>query len=247
MTNDVTIERTELVRWAEALAGVARTGLGFTESLYESERYEEILAIAASIAVAADNTNTATSTDREQASGDNRSGSGPAPIVAQWLRSVGTGISGYVTPKIAVGAVVSDNDGRILLVQRSDSGVWLYPTGWADVGYSAAEVALKEVREETGVRCEVVRTLAIHDGLRAGFSDVPLYSIVFLCSYVDGELAHHPQECLDVGWFAQNELPSPIASAGRWVDHAFAAIEGSDDSVYHDKPRHPVWGNPASS
>ena len=44
--------RQDLLRWAEALAGIARTGLGFTESLYERERFEEILAIAADIRVA---------------------------------------------------------------------------------------------------------------------------------------------------------------------------------------------------
>ena len=41
--------RRDLLRWAEALAGSARTGLGFTESLYERERYEEILHVAAEI------------------------------------------------------------------------------------------------------------------------------------------------------------------------------------------------------
>ena len=30
----------ELLKWAEQLSGIARTGLGFTESLYEQERYE---------------------------------------------------------------------------------------------------------------------------------------------------------------------------------------------------------------
>ncbi len=39
----------ELLRWSEALAGIARTGLGFTDSLYERERYEEVLQIAADI------------------------------------------------------------------------------------------------------------------------------------------------------------------------------------------------------
>ena len=51
--------------------------------------------------------------------------------------SSGDGVSGYVTPKVAVGAVVGNDDGEILLIQRSDSGIWLYPTGWADIGYSA--------------------------------------------------------------------------------------------------------------
>ena len=36
----------DLLNWAETLAGIARTGLGFTESLYEKERYEEILKVA---------------------------------------------------------------------------------------------------------------------------------------------------------------------------------------------------------
>ena len=43
----------DLVRWSEALAGIARTGLGFTESLYERERFEEVLKVAADIRVAA--------------------------------------------------------------------------------------------------------------------------------------------------------------------------------------------------
>ena len=43
----------DLVRWSEALAGIAKTGLGFTESLYEQERFQEVLAVAADIAHAA--------------------------------------------------------------------------------------------------------------------------------------------------------------------------------------------------
>ena len=48
------VTQQDLIRWSEALAGVARTGLGFTESLYERERFEEVLNIAADIRVAAD-------------------------------------------------------------------------------------------------------------------------------------------------------------------------------------------------
>ena len=43
----------DLLRWAETLAGVARTGLGFTKSLYEQERFEEVLKVAADIRAAA--------------------------------------------------------------------------------------------------------------------------------------------------------------------------------------------------
>ena len=220
----------DLLRWAESLAGVARTGLGFTTNPYEMERFDEILHIAADIRAAAD--------EAHGPGGEHRS---PDQIRGEWLRAVGSGVPGYVTPKVAIGAVVGDDDGRLLLIQRSDSGTWLYPTGWADVGYSPAEVAVKEVLEETGIRREIVRPLAIIDGLRRGYSRIPLYSLVFHCRAVGGELAPHPQECLDAGWFAQHELPSPLASGDQWIDHAFAALAGDDTSVMYDLPRSPVW------
>ena len=76
-----------------------------------------------------------------------------------------------------MGAAVGNDKGELLLVKRADSGVWLYPTGWADVGYSAAEVVVKEVLEETGIEAEPLRLIAVLDGLRLGFTRVPLYSL----------------------------------------------------------------------
>jgi ADP-ribose pyrophosphatase YjhB (NUDIX family) len=129
----------------------------------------------------------------------------------------------------------------VLLVQRADSRVWLYPTGWADIGYSASEVAIKEVREETGIRCEPVRLLGILDGMRLGFTRVPLYSILFHCRSLGGELRCHPLECADAGWFAEDELPQPLAGAGRWTPLAFAAARGDDVTPYFDPPRDEPW------
>ncbi len=217
------ITEADLLRWAEALSGIARTGLGFTESLYEQERFEEVLAVAADIRHAAD-----TDVDRET-------------LVSEWLKGVGKGVPGYVTPKVAVGAVVGNDDGQILLIQRSDSGVWLYPTGWADVGYSPAEVAVKEVAEETGIHCEVTGLIAVLDGLRLGFTRVPLYSLVFLCRAVGGDLVPHPLETKGAGWFGRQDLPSPLAGYEQWGDLAFDAIEGNAGPVWFDEPRDPPW------
>ena len=213
----------ELLRWAEALAGIARTGLGFTENLYERERFEEILHVAADIRA--------------------RAADGPAPDhqVDEWLKSVGKGVPGYVTPKVAIGAVVGNDAGEMLLIQRADSGVWLFPTGWADVGYSAAEVAEKEVLEETGIEVEVVRLISVLDGMRQGFTRMPLYSLVFHCRAVGGHLRAHPLEVTDVGFFAEHELPEPVANADRWAAHAFSAIRGEPVEVDFDRPRRPAW------
>ena len=221
----------QLLRWSEALAGIARTGLGFTESLYEQERFEEVLRVAADIRVAVDHG----AVGAEDAEG----------LVEEWLASVGKGVPGYVTPKVAVGAAVGNDQGEMLLVQRADSGVWLYPTGWADVGYSAAEVVVKEVEEETGIECEVVRLIAVLDGLRIGMSRIPLYSLVFQCRAIGGELQAHPLETADVGWFALDQLPFPLAGAERWGEHVFSALRGDPIEVLYDSVRSPIWrGDP---
>ena len=228
VVGDERLTEADLLRWSEALAGIARTGLGFTDSVYERERFEEVLQVAADIHVAA--------ARRHE----------PADVVDEWLRSVGDGVAGYVTPKVAVGAVVGNDEGEILLIQRSDSGVWLYPTGWADIGYSASEVAVKEVREETGIEVDVRRLIGVFDGLRLGFTRTPLYSLVFHCDAKGGEIDPHPMECLDAGFFAMDDLPSPLAGFEQWGAHAFAAIRGEPIEVLFDLPRAEVWRSPAS-
>ena len=50
---DSPVSAADLLRWAETLSGIARTGLGFTQSLYEQERFEEVLKVAADIRAAA--------------------------------------------------------------------------------------------------------------------------------------------------------------------------------------------------
>lgn len=216
-----------LLRWSESLAAIARTGLGFTESLYEKERFEEVLRVAADIRAAAD-----LGLDGvEDADG----------LVEEWLGQVVPGIPGYVTPKVAVGAAVGNDNGELLLIKRADSGVWLYPTGWCDVGYSAAEVAAKEVLEETGIESEPVRLIAVLDGLRLGFTRIPLYSLVFYCRATGGTLNPHPLECQDVGWFSPDKLPNPLVGVERWGEHVFAAIRGEVREVLYDRVRRPMW------
>jgi 8-oxo-dGTP pyrophosphatase MutT (NUDIX family) len=217
------IGASDLLRWAETLSGIARTGLGFTQSLYEQERFQEVLHVAADIRSAA----------IEEAESD--------ALFEEWLSTVGEGVAGYITPKVAVAAVVGNEAGELLLTQRADSGWWLYPVGWADVGYSPSEIAIKEVYEETGIECEPVSLIAVLDGLRLGFARTPLYSLVFHCKMIGGELRGHPLETSAVGFFGRDALPQPLAGAHRWVDVAFAAINGDEPPCSFDLPRTPPW------
>jgi ADP-ribose pyrophosphatase YjhB (NUDIX family) len=221
--DDPAISAADLLRWAETLSGIARTGLGFTKSLYEQERFEEVLKVASDIRAAA----------VEEAEAD--------VLFEEWLSTVGDGVAGYVTPKVAVAAVVGNERGEILLTQRADSGWWLYPVGWADVGYSPSEIAAKEVFEETGIEVEVQSLIAVLDGLRLGFARLPMYSLVFHCRMTGGELRGHPLETSAVGFFPRDALPQPLAGAHRWLDLAFDAIDGKPAPAWFDPPRDPTW------
>ena len=59
----------------------------------------------------------------------------------------------------AAGGVVV-RDGRVLLVHRPRYDDWTLPKGKLDPGEGFEEAALREVEEETGLRCELVRELA---------------------------------------------------------------------------------------
>jgi hypothetical protein len=93
MSEPFPVSAADLLRWAETLSGIARTGLGFTQSLYERERFEEVLKVAADIRAAA----------LEEAESD--------ALFEEWLATVGDGVAGYVTPKVAVAAVVGNEAG----------------------------------------------------------------------------------------------------------------------------------------
>ena len=159
-----------------------------------------------------------------------------------WMSSVGEGVQGYVTPKVAVAAIVANEQGELLLTQRADSGVWLYPVGYADVGYSPREIAVKEVYEETGIEVEPVSLIAVLDGLRLGFARLPLYSLLFHCRMLGGELSGHPLETRAVGFFGRNNLPV----AGR-RHRALGSSSRSPPSTARqrpcdfDLPRTPPW------
>jgi len=69
----------------------------------------------------------------------------------------------------SAGGILFDERGRIALVrQRDRMGRWRWtlPKGRIDPGETAAEAALREVHEESGMRGRIVRPLALHEGRR---------------------------------------------------------------------------------
>jgi 8-oxo-dGTP pyrophosphatase MutT (NUDIX family) len=64
--------------------------------------------------------------------------------------------------EFSAGGLVFDDEGRVLLIRARDlrnQPVWTLPKGALKPGESSIDAALREVQEETGYRCELVREL----------------------------------------------------------------------------------------
>lgn len=126
--------------WAREIQAIAQNGLTFTRDPYDRERYEALRDLSARIFEA--------QTDE----------------VGARIARLFAGETGYATPKIDVLAAVFDENDRILMVREAaDAGRWTLPGGRADVNVTAAENAIKEVREESGYLVVVTKLTAVWD------------------------------------------------------------------------------------
>jgi ADP-ribose pyrophosphatase YjhB (NUDIX family) len=122
----------------------------------------------------------------------------------------------------AAGAMIV-HDGRLLMQRRAIEpwlGAWSVPGGFCDEGEDVEAAAVREAYEEAGVRIELTGYVGHWvDLYRPGTDegDDPTYCCV---SYFHARVLGPPElridsESDDVGWFAPDELPRPLAPSGN--------------------------------
>jgi 8-oxo-dGTP pyrophosphatase MutT (NUDIX family) len=120
-------------------------------------------------------------------------------------------------------AVVTREDGRVLLVRRSDNGAWTPVTGIIDPGEEPAVAAAREVLEEADIVAVPEHLAWVHtipeivypNGDRSQYID-----LTFRCRYVSGEPFPADGENTEVAWFALDELPEMSAEMSARLRHA---------------------------
>jgi ADP-ribose pyrophosphatase YjhB (NUDIX family) len=108
-------------------------------------------------------------------------------------------------------AVVVDDQNRIILHRRSDSGNWALPSGAMDIGETFAESAIREVREETGFHVKINRIVGIYSdpGHVFAYDDGEIrqeFSICLACDITGGALSVSG-ESTAVEFFAFDAIP----------------------------------------
>ncbi len=195
------------IEWAKRLQAIAQNGLTYTQNPFDIERYKSLRAIAAEIMATYSNVE-------------------PDYVLDLFAQEVG-----YATPKVDVrGAVFRDN--TLLFVREREDGCWTLPGGWADVGDSPSEVAVREVYEESGYNTRAVKLLAVYDRDRQGHPPLShyVYKLFFQCELLSGSPSPSI-ETDEVAFFAENEIPQ--LSLTRIMPAQVARI--------FEHHRHPDW------
>lgn len=116
----------------------------------------------------------------------------------------------YVNPIVAAGTLVHQDD-CILLVKRGippGQGEWALPSGYAEVGETPEEAALRETLEETGLQVAIERLLvaeAFYDG------DSPGGVIILYAAHAVGGRLVPRDDALEARFFRPDEIPDQIA------------------------------------
>ncbi len=112
----------------------------------------------------------------------------------------------------AVSLVITDNDGKLLLGQAKDTGVWCTIGGMIEPDEQPLEAAKREAFEELGVAVEVGALLGAYGGPRYRVTydngDRTSYVIIAFEASLTGEPVADDDELSTVAWFTTAEANS---------------------------------------
>lgn len=195
------------------IKAIADTGLMYSTNEYDKERYTELQEISFQLL--------------QQIS--------RKPI--ELLKEIFPTAKDYPTVKVDVRAFVLSPDQKILLVKETTDGNWSLPGGWADIGFSAKEIAVKECKEETGLDVIPLRLLAVFDKKFHAHPPEPfyVYKMVIQCEAVSVE-RNSGFDIEDVQYFSINELPelSEFRILKSQLELLYRIAFSKDKQVYFD-------------
>jgi 8-oxo-dGTP pyrophosphatase MutT (NUDIX family) len=122
----------------------------------------------------------------------------------------------------AIAIIFSSNGKEILFIKRRDTPIWVLPGGGIDPGEEPCDAVVREVLEETGLHCRVVREVGYYFPKNRLSKEVH----TFLCETIEGELVPCPVETLQAGFYSPSEVPGLLLPVHRhWIADALRDLE----------------------
>lgn len=120
----------------------------------------------------------------------------------------------------ACGVLAVDDQGRILLQRRRDTGQWAIPMGKMELGETPTECAIRETEEETGVLTETTGLLGVYSDPAhiVAYTDGEIrqeYEVILIGRPVAGKPVSN-DEASDVAWFTPDQLANLDIHPTQW-------------------------------
>src|SRR5205823_476836 len=120
----------------------------------------------------------------------------------------------YRNPAPAAGVILAGARGVLLVRRRYEpaAGDWCLPAGFMEYGESPRRCAVRELREETGLRARLTGLFGVY----AGFDDprVRAVLILYAAERIGGRL-RPGDDAIEARWFPLARLPRRIAFASH--------------------------------
>jgi ADP-ribose pyrophosphatase YjhB (NUDIX family) len=208
----MSITQDTLYQAIDELRAIATAGLYYGKTEYDKQRYQQVLSVALGLFAALEE-RPFEEVQREF-------------VEDNWL---------HISPAAGAEAVIV-REGKILLIKRSDNGLWAVPGGLVEVGETLAEAAQRELWEETGIRGQVTRLLGIFDSrLWQSKTKAHLYHAIFLAEATNMS-PRTSSESTEVAFFGENDLPELSPGHRHRVPLLFKIIRGEIPVPYFDMP-----------
>jgi ADP-ribose pyrophosphatase YjhB (NUDIX family) len=199
----------EIYQIADELRAIASNGLYFSEDSYDRERYEKALELSSRLIALLEN----------------------RPSDEVHLEFQDTLL--HLSPLVGVSSFVQ-KDGKVLLIQREDNGLWALPGGLVDVGEILSDAAVRELEEEAGISGTPVDLLGVFDSrLWRTQTKSHLFHFVFLVEVENPNPKPGP-EALAADFFPASDLPELSPSYVRRLPMILRILNGEIPRPYFD-------------